>query len=231
MGASSDLASLRAMGRPLVTTRDAAIRLGRTESTASHLLRRLADAGVIRPVRRGLWAIEPDVDPMQVVPWVTAPYPSYVSLWSALHAHRMLSQIPRETHVVSVAGRTESTHRWASLSSTKSRRRSSADTRRQLTGSRLPRRPRPSSIWHICRRRTGVGSGIFPRSTLVAGTAAGTLGRGSRRSRPRGFGRSPSTVSKRSRRAPPQPRQADHPAAQNRSWGAVHAAQEPDTDR
>lgn len=106
MSASSDLASLRAMGRPLVTTRDAAVRLGRTESAASHLLRRLADAGVIRPVRRGLWAIEPDVDPMQLVPWVTAPYPSYVSLWSALHAHGMLSQIPRETHVVTV-GRTQ----------------------------------------------------------------------------------------------------------------------------
>lgn len=102
MSASSDLASLRAMGRPLVTTRDAAVRLGRTESAASHLLRRLADAGVIRSVRRGLWAIEPDVDPMQLVPWVTAPYPSYVSLWSALHAHGMLSQIPRETYVVSV---------------------------------------------------------------------------------------------------------------------------------
>jgi predicted transcriptional regulator of viral defense system len=90
------------MGRPLVTTRDAAVRLGRTESAASHLLRRLADAGVIRPVRRGLWALEPEIDPMQLVPWVTAPYPSYVSLWSALHAHGMLSQIPRETHVVSV---------------------------------------------------------------------------------------------------------------------------------
>jgi len=102
MSASSDLASLRALGRPLVTTRDAAVRLGHTESAASHVLRRLADAGVIRPVRRGLWAIEPDVDPMQIVPWVTAPYPSYVSLWSALHAQGMLSQIPRETHVVSV---------------------------------------------------------------------------------------------------------------------------------
>jgi predicted transcriptional regulator of viral defense system len=102
MSASTDLADLRAMGRPLVTTRDAAVRLGRTASAASHLLRRLADAGVIRPVRRGLWAVEPDVDPMQLAPWVTAPYPSYVSLWSALHAHGMLSQIPRETHVVSV---------------------------------------------------------------------------------------------------------------------------------
>lgn len=102
MSASADLASLRAMGRPLITTRDAAVRLGRTASAASHLLRRLADAGVIRPVRRGLWAIEPDVDPMQLVPWVTAPYPSYISLWSALHAHGMLSQIPREIHAVSV---------------------------------------------------------------------------------------------------------------------------------
>ena len=102
MSASTDLANLRAMGRPLVTTRDAAVRLGRPESATSHLLRRLADAGVVRSVRRGLWAVEPDVDPMQVVPWVTAPYPSYVSLWSALHAHGMLSQIPRETHAVSL---------------------------------------------------------------------------------------------------------------------------------
>jgi predicted transcriptional regulator of viral defense system len=102
MGASADLASLRAMGRPLTTTRDAAVRLGRTESATSHLLRRLADGGVVRRVRRGLWAVEPDVDPMQIVPWLTAPYPSYVSLWSALHAHGMLSQIPRETHAVSV---------------------------------------------------------------------------------------------------------------------------------
>jgi predicted transcriptional regulator of viral defense system len=109
MSASSDLADLRAMGRPLVTTRDAAVRLGRTESAASHLLRRLANAGLIRPVRRGLWAIASDVDPMQMAPWVTAPYPSYVSLWSALHAHGMLAQIPRETHVISVgrAQRTE----------------------------------------------------------------------------------------------------------------------------
>lgn len=102
MSAASDLASLRAMGRPLVTTRDAAVRLGRSTSATSHVLRRLADAGVILAIRRGLWALESNVDPMQLAVWVTAPYPSYVSLWSALHAHGMLAQIPRETHVVSV---------------------------------------------------------------------------------------------------------------------------------
>jgi predicted transcriptional regulator of viral defense system len=102
MSAAAGLASLRAMGRPLVTTRDAAVRLGCSTSAASHLLRRLADAGVVLAIRRGLWALELDVDPMQLAAWATAPYPSYVSLWSALHAHGMLAQIPRETHVVSV---------------------------------------------------------------------------------------------------------------------------------
>jgi len=90
------------MGQPLVRTRDAAVRLDMTESAASHLLRRTADAGLIRPIRRGLWALDPDVDPMALAPFLTAPYPSYVSLWSALHAHGMLSQIPRETHVISL---------------------------------------------------------------------------------------------------------------------------------
>ena len=102
MSAAAGLASLRAMGRPLVTTRDAAVRLGCSTSAASHVLRRLADAGVVLAIRRGLWALELDVDPMQLAAWATAPYPSYVSLWSALHAHGMLAQIPRETHVVSV---------------------------------------------------------------------------------------------------------------------------------
>ena len=102
MGAASDIASLRAMGRPLVTTRDAAVRLGLSTSAASHVLRRLANAGVVVAIRRGLWALESDVDPMQLAVWATAPYPSYVSLWSALHAHGMLAQVPRETYVVSV---------------------------------------------------------------------------------------------------------------------------------
>ena len=101
MSAAADLASLRSLG-PLVRTRDASVRLGMSASATSHLLRRVADAGLVRPIRRGLWALEIDVDPMQLAPFLTAPFPSYVSLWSALHAHGMLSQIPRETHVVSL---------------------------------------------------------------------------------------------------------------------------------
>ncbi len=107
MSATADLASLRAMGAPFVTTGEAAVRLGMTESGASHLLRRLADEGLVLPVRRGLWSLDATPDPLRLAGWVTAPYPSYVSLWSALHAHRMLSQVPRETYLVSLgrAGR------------------------------------------------------------------------------------------------------------------------------
>jgi hypothetical protein len=102
MSAAADLASLRALG-PLVRTREASVRLGMSEAATSHLLRRVADAGLVRPIRRGLWATDLEVDPMQLAPFLTAPSPSYVSLWSALHAHGLLSQIPRETHVVSLS--------------------------------------------------------------------------------------------------------------------------------
>lgn len=102
MSAAADLASLRALG-PLVRTCEASVRLGMSETATSHLLRRVADAGLVRPIRRGLWATDLEVDPMQLAPFLTAPSPSYVSLWSALHAHGLLSQIPRETHVVSLS--------------------------------------------------------------------------------------------------------------------------------
>jgi len=57
-------------------------------------------------VRHGLWAI-PDsyggrVDPLNVLPMLTRPYPSYASLWTALVAHEMIEQIPRANYAVSL---------------------------------------------------------------------------------------------------------------------------------
>lgn len=96
------LADLRRMETLIVSTQDAATRLGLSESAASHMLRRLADADLVLRLWRGQWSLEPEPDPMRVGPFVTAPYPSYVSLWSALHARRLLSQVPRETYVISL---------------------------------------------------------------------------------------------------------------------------------
>lgn len=102
MTASQAYGELRAFGRPVVETREAATLLRISPSNASHLLRSMATSGLVRKIRHGLWAIDPATDPFVVVPYLTAPYPAYVSLWSALAAHDMIEQIPAQVFVVSV---------------------------------------------------------------------------------------------------------------------------------
>ena len=90
------------LGRPIIETREAATRLELSVSRASHLLRSLQEAGLARRLRHGLWAIRPDVDPFSVAPYLTAPFPAYVSFWSALARHDMIEQIPRQIFVASL---------------------------------------------------------------------------------------------------------------------------------
>ena len=84
MNAASALAHLRALGKPVVTTDDAALALGAERSAATHTLRRLATAGLLTHIRHGLWAMDANLDPLLVPEYLTAPFPSYVSLQSAL---------------------------------------------------------------------------------------------------------------------------------------------------
>lgn len=44
--------------------------------------------------------IEEKLDPLAVAPYLTAPYPSYISLQTALHIHGMTSQIPALIYTV-----------------------------------------------------------------------------------------------------------------------------------
>ncbi len=97
--AYGDLLRLR---RSIIETREAAIRLGVSTSRASQLLRSLEEAGLARRIRRGLWALPPDVDPFRVPPHLTAPFPAYVSFWSALARHGMIEQVPRQIFVASL---------------------------------------------------------------------------------------------------------------------------------
>lgn len=90
------------IGRPIVTTREAAARLQTSVSNASHGLRSMEDAGLVRRLRHGLWTLEPGIDPFAVVPYLTAPFPGYVSFWSALARHDMIEQIPRQISVASL---------------------------------------------------------------------------------------------------------------------------------
>lgn len=102
MRTSDAYGSLVALGRPVVETREAAARLGTSASNTSRILRATEDAGLVRQIRRGLWALDPGVDAFVAAPYLTAPFPAYISFWSALARHDMIEQIPRSVFVASL---------------------------------------------------------------------------------------------------------------------------------
>jgi predicted transcriptional regulator of viral defense system len=93
---------LQRMNRAIVTTREAAARWQTAQGTAGRRLRGMEEAGLVRRLRRGLWALDPDVAPFAVAPYLTAPFPAYVSFFSALSRHDMIEQIPRQISVASL---------------------------------------------------------------------------------------------------------------------------------
>lgn len=102
MRATEAYGDLLRMGAPIVTTREAATRWRVEQRTAGRRLRAMEEAGLLRRLRRGLWALDPDLEPFAVAPYLTAPYPAYVSFWSALSHHGMIEQIPRRISVASL---------------------------------------------------------------------------------------------------------------------------------
>lgn len=103
MKATSAYGDLLRMKRAIVTTREAATRWRTEQGTAGRRLRSMEEAGLVLRLRRGLWALDPDVEPFVVAPYLTAPFPAYVSFWSALSRHDMIEQIPRQVSVASLA--------------------------------------------------------------------------------------------------------------------------------
>lgn len=102
---------LRAVGSldaPAFTTQDAAARLGVPPAHASVALGRLRRSGLLLRLRRGVWALPGRVDPLALPELLTAPFPAYVSLQSALYLHGMVSQVPALTYAVTLAR----TRRW-----------------------------------------------------------------------------------------------------------------------
>jgi predicted transcriptional regulator of viral defense system len=62
----------------------------------------MEDAGIARRLRRGLWSLDPQIDPFVLAPFLTTPFPAYVSLWSALAHHGLIEQIPRQVSLASL---------------------------------------------------------------------------------------------------------------------------------
>jgi predicted transcriptional regulator of viral defense system len=96
-------ARLLKMGVPVFQTSDAGALLGIRSAHASQLLSRLAASGHLTRLGRGRWGFAERIDPFALPGYLTAPYPSYVSLQSALYHHGMISQIPSVLFAVSIA--------------------------------------------------------------------------------------------------------------------------------
>lgn len=96
---------LMAQGRSWWSTVDVAMVLDVTNAHASQILRRLAAAGMMIPLARGRWAVLNSFDPLMLPGILTSPLPSYISLYSALYYHGLVSQIPAVVYAVTV-GRT-----------------------------------------------------------------------------------------------------------------------------
>ena len=103
MNAADAFAILRKLRVPAIETADAAAALGLATAAASQALTRLARAGLIRSVRHGTWWLEDALDPLRLPEYLTAPFPAYVSLQTALHRHGLIEQIPEVVYAVSLA--------------------------------------------------------------------------------------------------------------------------------
>jgi predicted transcriptional regulator of viral defense system len=97
------LSAVGSMNVPVFTTRDVAVRLQVPNGHASVSLARLAAAGHLVRLRRGVFAFPGRVNALAMPEYLTAPLPAYVSLQSALYLHGMISQMPAVTYAVTLA--------------------------------------------------------------------------------------------------------------------------------
>lgn len=96
-------AKIKALKQPFFQTRDIVVLLNLTTTATSKILSRLAKQGHLAQLRYGLWALPEKIEPFMLPEPLTAPFPSYISLQSALHYHGMIEQIPETIYAVSLA--------------------------------------------------------------------------------------------------------------------------------
>lgn len=84
----------------IFTTADFVMLTKMKRSAAGKSLERLSKRKLIARLKRGVWVsqLTKDVLPAEALPYLTSPWPSYVSLESALSEHGVVSQIPSVCH-------------------------------------------------------------------------------------------------------------------------------------
>ncbi|HEV7714511.1 MAG TPA: hypothetical protein VGO53_02880 [Steroidobacteraceae bacterium] len=97
------LQRLKSLGKQGFETRDAAALLGVTTANANMILRRLGSRALITHVSRGRWVSNREVSRFALPELISAPYPAYVSLQSALHHRGLIEQVPAVIYAVTLA--------------------------------------------------------------------------------------------------------------------------------
>ena len=94
------LQRLQALTTPVVESRDVAALLQVSSSNATTILRRLAAEGMIVHLSRGRWLVNRNIDRLALPELISAPYPAYISLQSALFHDGLIEQIPSLIYAV-----------------------------------------------------------------------------------------------------------------------------------
>lgn len=94
----------------LFTTSDLLTLTEGAPAARTHALNRLSDRELVVRIKRGIWAnlLTPDLNPYEAVPYLAAPWPAYVSLYTALADAGVVEEVPQVIYAVS-PGRT---HRY-----------------------------------------------------------------------------------------------------------------------
>jgi predicted transcriptional regulator of viral defense system len=100
------LAKIKTLKHPIFQTRDIVALINQSTTNVSKSLARLTTDNHLIHLAKGIWGIRENIDPFMIPTYLTAPFPSYISLQSALYYHGMIEQIPEIIYAVSI-GRTK----------------------------------------------------------------------------------------------------------------------------
>ncbi|MFA6091585.1 MAG: hypothetical protein WCU88_00215 [Elusimicrobiota bacterium] len=92
-------------GLRVFTTADFLTLTGMAPDAATHALGRLAARDLLARLKKGIWVNKfgGDVHPYEALPYLRAPWPAYVSLYSALADHGIVAEVPHAVYGVSSA--------------------------------------------------------------------------------------------------------------------------------
>lgn len=97
------LRRLQGFGTPVLETRDVSALLAVTPANANMILRRLTNEGLLTHLTRGRWLVIQSTPRFALPELISAPYPAYVSMQSALFHRGLIEQIPAVIYAATLA--------------------------------------------------------------------------------------------------------------------------------